>query len=78
MNEEMNNADTLQADEIDEEVLEHLTRKAFPAIAMRGAVGFVYSEFNLEIGRDASIAALEQALKEDNRDAKGYGGGKTD
>ncbi len=67
MNEEMNNADTLQADEIDEEVLEHLTRKAFPAIAMRGAVGFVYSEFNLEIGRDASIAALEQALKEDNR-----------
>lgn len=67
MNEEMNNADTLQADEIDEEVLEHLTRKVYPAIAMRGAVGFVYSEFNLDVGRDASIYAIEQAIKEDNR-----------
>lgn len=67
MTEEMNPTEMVLTDEIDEEILEHLTKKVYPAIAMRGAVGFVHSEFNLEIGRDQSINAIEQALKEDNK-----------
>lgn len=67
MKEEMNLNDDFSSAETDAEIVDNFEKNVYPAIAMRGAVGFVYSEFNLEIGRDQSINAIEQALKDDNR-----------
>ena len=53
--------------EIDESLLDEINSSTYPAVAMRGVVGFVYSEFNLDIGRDSSLKAIDVAMGKDNK-----------
>ena len=53
--------------EIDESLLDEINSSTYPALAMRGVVGFVYSEFNLDIGRDSSLKAIDVAMGKDNK-----------
>ena len=56
-----------EGNEIDEALVEKINTDTYPAVAMRGVVGFVYSEFNLDIGRDSSLKAIDVAMGKDNK-----------
>ena len=56
-----------EGNEIDEALVEKINTDTYPAVAMRGVVGFVYSEFNLDIGRDSSIKAIDASGFKENK-----------